>query len=137
MSQNIHIVLNVVSINNIVLMYFFLAVDSITPIISSCPVDLTETVPLGSAGTVVTWVEPQVSDNSGIVNLISQTHTSGSFFVVGDTSVIYTYADPTDNRVICSFVISVIEGRFSMDFLHFVFKFNKISLYNIEKIQLT
>lgn len=91
-----------------------ITVDSIIPVIGILPEDITRTVQLGSPGTVVTWPEPQVSDNSGIVNLVSQSHTPGSFFPVGTTEVTYTYADPSNNRVMVSFDVNVIEGRLSI-----------------------
>ncbi|XP_071819452.1 uncharacterized protein [Apostichopus japonicus] len=98
--------------NNRVMVSFdvnVIEVDSLIPVIGVSPEDITRTVPIGSPGTVVTWPEPQVSDNSGIVNLVSQSHTSGSFFPVGTTEVTYTYADPSNNRVMVSFDVNVIE----------------------------
>lgn len=85
------------------------------PILSGCPGNIFEQVPLGTPGTVITWTEPQVSDNSGIVNLVSQSHTSGSFFVVGTTPVIYVFADPSNNEAECSFSVTVIEGNHRTD----------------------
>ena len=78
------------------------------PVVTSCPDDITTFVPFLSAGTTVTWTEPTVVDNSGAFDT-AQTHTSGAFFVNGETVVTYTFRDAANNEARCSFTVRVIE----------------------------
>ncbi|XP_022082334.1 uncharacterized protein LOC110974776 isoform X2 [Acanthaster planci] len=82
--------------------------DTVPPVVTSCPSDITQFVPFLSIGTTVTWTEPTVVDNSGAFDTI-QTHTSGSFFPVGESTVTYTFRDAASNEAVCSFVVRVIE----------------------------
>ena len=68
-------------------------------------------IPLGAGGTSVRWDEPIVSDNSGNVILIFQSHRSGNFFPTGFTEVVYRYRDPAANTVECSFVVRITESK--------------------------
>ena len=88
--------------------FLFLPGDTVPPVITSCPADQTMFVPFLSTGTAVSWTEPVVSDNSGNFDTL-QTHASGSFFPVGDTTVTYTFRDAANNEAVCSFVVRVIE----------------------------
>ncbi|XP_072013269.1 uncharacterized protein [Amphiura filiformis] len=85
-------------------------VDEVPPI-PSCPRDISTTTACNTGGTVeVTWLDATATDNSGTANLVSQSHNSGrSFFRVGPTTVTYTFADPSNNRASCDFVVTVIE----------------------------
>ncbi|XP_038068270.1 uncharacterized protein LOC119737763 isoform X5 [Patiria miniata] len=82
--------------------------DNQRPVVTSCPQDITQFVPFLSTGTTVTWTEPIVSDNSGAFDTI-QTRASGSFFPVGEETVIYTFRDAANNENECSFVVRVIQ----------------------------
>ncbi len=78
--------------------------------------DLTQIVPLGAGGIVVTYQEPTATDNSGVVFVQSNLHSSGSFFASGVTQVTYIFADPSGNTASCIFRVIVNEGM--------LFKFN-------------
>ena len=83
-------------------------VDNQPPTITVPAEDVTITVPFGTPGTNVNWVEPQATDNSGSV-FTSRTHVPGSFFNVGDTVVTYTFVDPLGNAVTAPFTVRVVE----------------------------
>uniref|UniRef100_A0A8C4N059 Sushi, von Willebrand factor type A, EGF and pentraxin domain-containing protein 1 n=1 Tax=Equus asinus asinus TaxID=83772 RepID=A0A8C4N059_EQUAS len=57
----------------------------------------------------VTWDEPQFSDNSGAVLVITRSHTPGELFPHGETVVRYTATDPSGNYRTCDIHI-VIKG---------------------------
>ena len=60
----------------------------------------------GQASAVVTWTEPTVTDNSGFYTLTSS-HSFGSSFSIGITTVSYTVVDGAGNTVTYSFNITV------------------------------
>ena len=83
--------------------------DRVPPLVS-CPDNLLFSVETGSGGVELNWADPTVSDNSGSVTLVSNSHNSGDSFAPGETTVIYIYQDPSNNRNQCSFTITVVEG---------------------------
>ena len=95
---------------------FCFSVDSELPQVT-CPDDIRENIPLGSGGTTIRWSEPQVSDNSGNVLLIYQSHRSGNFFPTGFTEVTYRYRDPAENVVECTFYVRITESKIDQIFL--------------------
>ncbi|XP_071785173.1 uncharacterized protein [Asterias amurensis] len=82
--------------------------DTSAPIVTNCPADITTFVPFLNPGTTVTWTEPSVNDNSGAFDT-TQTRTSGSFFSIGDSSVVYTFTDAAGNQATCEFLVRVIQ----------------------------
>ncbi|XP_071814131.1 uncharacterized protein [Apostichopus japonicus] len=80
--------------------------DTTDPEISGCPVLVMEIVELGEAGRIVTWVEPTATDLSGAVD-VSRTRAPDEFFIVGDTTVIYTFTDSSMNTAECVFTVRV------------------------------
>ncbi|XP_071785176.1 uncharacterized protein [Asterias amurensis] len=89
-------------------------IDNQPPTITVPAEDVTITVPFGTPGTNVNWVEPQATDNSGSV-FTSRTHVPGSFFNVGDTVVTYTFVDPLGNAVTAPFTVRVVELADTID----------------------
>ena len=69
------------------------------------------TIGLNIGGTIVTWIEPIATDNSGIVSLQSKTRAPGQFFVVGSTPVVYIFVDGNGNTAECTFNVIVTEGK--------------------------
>ncbi|XP_071842396.1 uncharacterized protein [Apostichopus japonicus] len=83
-------------------------VDNEPPVISGCPGDITETTSSNSAS--VTWVDPRAVDNSGITLLDSRSHFPGQVFATGTTTTVsYIFMDPSGNRAVCSFDVTVIQ----------------------------
>jgi len=86
--------------------------DNEKPLISNCPSDITLTLDAGQCNTVVAWTEPAATDNcTSSGNLIwSRTHTPGSQFSAGTTTVTYRATDASGNTSqVCSFTVSVID----------------------------
>ncbi|XP_072046539.1 hyalin-like [Amphiura filiformis] len=80
-------------------------VDTRKPNIQSCPFDIVTDLEVGSMGASVSWTEPSVTDESGNVTLLTQTHLPGKQFGVGTTTVTYLYVDPSNNIAACTFRI--------------------------------
>ncbi len=96
-------------------MYYISAtlhVDITDPVISDTPSDINMDTDAGSPTAVVTWTpEPTASDDSGTVTLTSS-HSSGSAFPIGTTTVTYTATDGNSNTVVTSFDV-IISGKSS------------------------
>ena len=88
---------------------FSISADNVAPVVT-CIDDVSSTIGINLGGTVVQWVEPTATDNSGVVSLASQTRVPGSFFPVGQTSVTYRFVDGSGNSATCTFQVIVIEG---------------------------
>lgn len=88
------------------------ASDNTVPVISGCPNNIAQTVELGTASAVVSWVEPTATDDSGIVTRIVRTHEPNTAFNVGPTTVTYIFEDGNSNRAVCSFTVTISTGTF-------------------------
>ena len=94
----------------------YLAVDNQPPVVR-CPANVQLTILTGMGGSTVEWDEATAIDNSGTANLVSRTHNPGSFFPIGETSVTYTFSDPSGNQGRCTFNIIIVEGKSLFYFL--------------------
>ncbi|MEO1412236.1 MAG: HYR domain-containing protein, partial [Bacteroidota bacterium] len=84
-------------------------VDDMLPTWTNCPVDtIFAAANLPDCRATVSWNEPIPNDNCSIVTL-NRTHSPGDTFDLGNTTVIYTAADPSGNNGSCAFVISVSD----------------------------
>ncbi|XP_076997754.1 sushi, von Willebrand factor type A, EGF and pentraxin domain-containing protein 1 isoform X2 [Tamandua tetradactyla] len=63
-----------------------------------------------------TWDEPQFSDNSGSVLVITRSHTPGDLFPQGDTIVHYTATDPSGNSKTCDIHIVIQDSPCEVPF---------------------
>ena len=90
----------------------FVFVDTENPVILNIPSNLTEYTVDGEDTAVADWTEPSAVDNSGIHSLTSS-HSPGSLFPVGSTSVRYTATDPTGNVVVEEFYVLVIQRKYT------------------------
>ncbi len=79
--------------------------DDTGPTIAGCPTNITVDADQ-SCSAVVSWSPPQASDNCGLKGLTS-THSPGSAFPIGVTTVVYTFTDNCNNTSQCSFTITV------------------------------
>ena len=84
-------------------------IDNVLPTIV-CPSNITANTSAESCGNVVSWTEPAVSDNCTISPTVTTTHTSGSTFGLGSTTVTYTVTDAANNVNTCSFVVNVVDN---------------------------
>lgn len=85
--------------------FAIIAPDNVAPVFTNCPVDTLLTTGAG-CGRVYTWTAPTVTDNCS-VSTVTSTHTSGTNFPVGLTTVTYTATDIFGNQSTCSFTITV------------------------------
>ncbi|KAJ8041572.1 Hyalin [Holothuria leucospilota] len=83
--------------------------DTTMPEITNCPTVIDELVECGLPGRNVEWTEPTASDLSGVAMLTTRSHAPNSFFMVGTTTVTYTFQDSSNNAAVCSFMVVVIE----------------------------
>lgn len=74
----------------------------------NCPANITIKADADCMATV-SWTEPTATDNCNQVSL-SSTHASGSKFIAGVTTVVYTATDACGNATQCQFTITV-EGN--------------------------
>jgi gliding motility-associated-like protein len=86
------------------------ASDNTSPVITSCPSDITVSNSAGSCGAAVTWSTPVATDNCG-TPASSGTHNSGDIFNVGTTIVTYTFTDNSGNTTTCSFNVTVNDTQ--------------------------
>ena len=87
-----------------------LVVDTNAPVVI-CPDDIYLTIKIGEVGHTVEFAEPTVVDDSGVANQVSASHSSGDFFLLGETIVTYQFADNSGNVGSCSFIISITDGK--------------------------
>lgn len=87
--------------------------DLSNPIFETCPSNITVDVE-GQCESVVSWIEPIVSDNCGIQSITSN-HQSGDLFEAGTYAVIYTAIDSCGNESTCSFNVTVLDNCCDVD----------------------
>ena len=75
-------------------------------IITNAPKSLSVNTDPGLPTAFITWAEPTVTDNSGLITLTS-THNSGTNFGIGTTNVTYMATDAAGNMATFSFVVTV------------------------------
>ncbi|MFK8008924.1 MAG: HYR domain-containing protein [Saprospiraceae bacterium] len=83
-------------------------VDSDGPVFANCPMDMT--VPSGvTCDTIVTWVEPTITDNCDNNVTLDVSPPLGTAFMSGTTTVTYTATDASGNVSSCSFDVTVAD----------------------------
>ena len=97
-------------------------VDTVSPVITNCPGDITQNNDLDSCGAVVNWTAPTYYDNSDYYT-VSASHASGDFFPVGTTTVTITVADSSGNSSVCTFDVTVVENQ-----APYVIPFNSVTV---------
>ena len=88
--------------------------DTIPPTIVNCPSSeiTSEVANATDSATVVSWIEPTAVDKSSNVTLLVKTHSPGQTFRVGSTTVMYMFADLSNNIASCTFVVTVSHGTY-------------------------
>ncbi|XP_072175625.1 uncharacterized protein [Diadema setosum] len=84
--------------------------DSVPPVLSGCPGNITTPTDPGNGTAVVTWTEPQATDNT-IEPTVTSTEPSGAYFGIGETVVTYTATDTVQLSDSCSFTVTVIDNE--------------------------
>ena len=85
--------------------------DAISPVITNCPANITQTVSFGQATDVVTWADIMPTDNCTTPTLTeSQNYSSGDAFPLGTTDISITAMDVAGNvSTACEFTITINE----------------------------
>ncbi|XP_072051832.1 uncharacterized protein [Amphiura filiformis] len=81
--------------------------DITPPVISDCPTDISVDLPNGVTNSIVSWIEPTATDNSGVAPSVSRTHVPMTSFNAGLTEVTYTYTDQAENIATCVFTVTL------------------------------
>jgi hypothetical protein len=89
--------------------------DNTAPVLAGCPATVNVTTGAGATtcNTIATWTEPTATDNcTASANLVwTKSHTPGSVFSVGTTTVTYTATDANGNvSATCSFNVIVTDN---------------------------
>jgi len=86
-------------------------VDQEKPTIT-CPPSIINPTSSGQGNRQVSWTVPVsglgASDNQGIMSIVSSA-SSGDFFAVGTTTVIYTATDLSYNNKSCTFTVTIVD----------------------------
>ena len=80
--------------------------DSSQPSISNCPANITIQSDNNDCTAVANWTSPSSTDDCGIASFVAS-HSSGTSFDQGTTTVSYTATDNCGNVTTCSFTVTV------------------------------
>mgnify|MGYP002638734272 CR=1 FL=1 len=84
--------------------------DVTPPSVGPIPTDLALQNDPGACNRVVTWLPPTISDGCGVINVVA-THTPGSTFPIGTTTVVYTATDANLNVTTEFFTITITDSE--------------------------
>jgi gliding motility-associated-like protein len=84
--------------------------DTINPLISGCPANISQVIDAGNCTALVTWIAPTAADNCTVDSLVSS-HTPGDVFALGTTTVTYIAYDPEMNTDTCRFTITITDDE--------------------------
>jgi len=88
--------------------------DTQKPVITGCPNNITKSSDPGVCTAIVSWTEPSATDNcTSSGNLVwTKSHTPGTLFTAGTTTVTYTATDAAGNiSNVCSFTVTVVDNQ--------------------------
>ena len=88
---------------------FVVTVQDIVPPTIICPSNIAINSQTGLCGAIATWAAPLVTDDCDPTPSVTTTFDPGSFFPVGQTTVVYTAQDNFGNPSTCSFTVEVID----------------------------
>ncbi|MEQ9165851.1 MAG: HYR domain-containing protein [Fulvivirga sp.] len=83
-------------------------VDNTPPVITNCPSDINLTA-TNSCTAVATWSGPAFNDSCDATPSITRSHTSGTSFPIGTTSVTIIATDEAGNQTACTFNVTVSD----------------------------
>jgi probable HAF family extracellular repeat protein len=86
-------------------------IDSAAPVISGCPIDITNATDLGLCSGAVTWTDPTAVDACDGVVPVSCVPTNGARFSKGLTVVTCSAHDGSGNTNTCSFTVAVVDNQ--------------------------
>ncbi|KAJ8041019.1 Hyalin [Holothuria leucospilota] len=87
-------------------------VDTTPPFFVSCPSNITRPPSPGENTVSVVWTEPFAFDLSGTVQSVFQSHSPGSQFMIGTTTLVqYIFSDLSGNAATCEFYVTIERGE--------------------------
>ncbi|MCW5907365.1 MAG: HYR domain-containing protein [Chitinophagales bacterium] len=81
------------------------------PTVANCPANINQNTDAGNCDAVVTWTAPTFTDPEGGTVNVTSSHTSGSLFPLGTTTVTITGEDCMGLTVSCSFDVTVTDNE--------------------------
>jgi subtilisin-like proprotein convertase family protein len=81
--------------------------DNVAPVVTNCPASF-------AACNPITWTPPTFTDNCAGVQVVSS-HTPGTIFPPGTTTITYTATDVYNNQTTCSFDVTVVTPSVAAD----------------------
>jgi PKD repeat protein len=87
--------------------------DTISPVIIGCPMDMVVVPDSSDCTPQVFWTEPTAEDNCTVT--LTSDFVPGDNFPVGTTTVTYTATDQSNNSVSCSFDITIQPSPLSVE----------------------
>ena len=83
-------------------------VDGQAPVFQDCPASITQSTDSGVATAVVTWNNPDPTDNVAVTTT-TQTAWPGDTFPLGATQVQYIAWDAAGNMAVCQFTVTIVD----------------------------
>jgi hypothetical protein len=91
------------------------ATETIPPVLTACPANISLILPTGATSVAGTWTAPTATDNCPGAVTVTSTAQSGALFAVGTTTVTYTAKDVRNNQSTCSFTVTVVNNVNPLD----------------------
>lgn len=88
---------------------FTVTLSDITPPNITCPNNISQNTSINNCTATVSWTSPVPSDNCSSSSVSNLTHSPGSTFNAGITTVVYTATDTWGNTASCSFTVTVTD----------------------------
>ncbi len=86
--------------------------DNEKPALFGCPGDINVGTDASMCNAVVNWSEPTAIDNcDGSLSFDSRSHSPGTSFPIGTTTVTYTFEDSEENISECNFDVTVTDNE--------------------------
>ena len=83
--------------------------DTEAPVFAGCPNDIFQSSTPISCDAIVNWTPPTVTDNCGVLSVISN-YNPGNIFPSGVTTVLYIATDTVGNVDTCSFNVTISDS---------------------------
>ena len=88
---------------------FAVTVRDVTAPTLTCPDSITVSSAQGDCGAIVSWTAADVSDDCDAVPTLVSAPAASAFFNIGNTTVVYTATDASNNSATCAFMVTVSE----------------------------
>jgi hypothetical protein len=93
---------------------FTVTVEDNTPPVITCPASKVVNAECAT-GAAVTYTAPAATDNCSVASIVNVGLASGSVFPIGDSTVMSTATDSSNNQATCSFTVRVKGAEEQLD----------------------